>query len=118
MANQCVSETAVAMFPEQFNVFRTKGREIDLEIHPDVSFSEIAPDEQAIFCRITGSVITMVYVSIEKSFEYQKKMMDILLVVPKGFLASSKPTSTKGRGYRSRKKYHNSDPFWYVNCFG
>lgn len=117
------TELTTTMFLKTFNAFRIRGREINLETYPDITSAEIAPDEQAIFCLSTGPITTMVYVCTEKSFEYYKKMMDILLVVPKRLLTlpiSATPHSLfKGSGsHRPRKKHHNPNRFWHVTCFG
>lgn len=110
MVNQCESvELTTTMFLKKFNIFRTKGREINLGSNPDVSFSEIAPDEQAIFCLPGRPIVTMVYVATEERFEYRKKIMNILLVVPKNGSAKAVHPSYHG------KKSYTSDPHWYLN---
>jgi hypothetical protein len=118
-----LAEKTTAILTKDFTNIRAKGREINLENNPDVNFLEIAPDEVAIFCRLTSSIVSLAYTLNKEQFDFQKQIMDILLIVPKNSQHSETNSNstryvTRSFGPQTKKKRYSrkSKDFWW-RCF-
>jgi hypothetical protein len=123
MVDQCLRvEKPIAIPVIAYKFLRDVSREVVLQDHRDISFSEIFPNEVAIFCSFSRSGVATIYAFNEEKFEFLKKTMDILLIFPKEYLASklqSQPSpvislSRNISGHRRKKQHHNRNSRWYM----
>jgi hypothetical protein len=124
MVNQCNSVEKITLIPEgAFKFLREASREIQLNNRRDVSFSEVCPDEAAIFCSFISSGVGIVQANNQDEFEFLKTRMEILLIIPKESLIAPEPQpqrttiislSRTQSGYGHKKRHHNPDPNWHL----
>jgi len=112
MVDNNISQKTVSIKTENFADFRKNGREISLENPFIVSFPVIAPDEVAVFCRIAREWVTLIYVYNEKSFNYQRQMNDVLLILPKNTRIATVIIPKTDR-CQTKKKYYTSTEYWW-----
>jgi hypothetical protein len=103
-----IGEKTTSLRSENFPAFREKGREVSLENPFAASFSEVAPDEVAVFCRICPQIVTLIYVYNEEKFNYYRQMCEVLLVLPK----KTSSTIASKTVVSSKKVYTEEQPWW------
>jgi hypothetical protein len=110
-----VGQKITSLRADLFPMFMKKGREVSLENPFSISFSEVAPDEVAVFCRIARDWIILVYVHSEGQFDYQKQMNDALLIIPKNTTVSGQFESR--RTIVERAKHRGTEYWWQKGAF-
>jgi hypothetical protein len=118
------------IIPENFSgMFRTSVRKSDfswyeargvsksLENSENIFCSDVGPDEVAVFCSFATDIISMVFVSSgnQKDFDYQKRINDVLLIIP---LEVFLPIPRRGAARKiSRRPTIARNLWWMKDCF-